>query len=112
MISHSRSSLSNYILCLFTEVQSKWWSDFIERVRNPGPSVRFSRSTDFLAIFKTQLGSSKQPRSVLASLPPESQNIINKENMEIQVSMHLMLLKRKKFVLMKSRDKSTTFIYK
>ena len=84
MISHSRFILSNYIFCLFIEVQSKWWSDFIQRVRNPGPSARCSRSTAFLAFFKTQLGSSKQPRSVLASLPPESQNIINKENMEIQ----------------------------
>ena len=65
-------------------MQSKRWSDCIERVGNPGPSARCLRSTAFLAIFKTQLGSSNQPRSVLASLPPESQNIINKENMEIQ----------------------------
>ena len=95
MIFHSRSILSNYIFYLFIEVQSKWWSDFIERMRNPGPSARCSRSTDLLAIFKTHLESSKQPQSVLASLPSESQNIINKENMEIQVSMHLMLLTRK-----------------
>ena len=111
MISHSCSILSNYIFCLFIEVQSKWWSDFIEHIRNPGPSARCSRSNTFLAILKTQLRSSKQPRSILASLPPELQNIIIKENIEIQVSMHLMLLMRKKFILMKSSDKSTTFIY-